>query len=89
MNQVSFIHTFGDVHIYDNHLEQAREQLTREPLPFPTVTIDDAATSLDTFKTEHVTLGEYKPHKTIKADLTVAGGYNKDLHDTDNPEKQA
>ena len=75
-----FIHTFGDLHIYENHIEQAKEQLTREPLPFPTVTIDDAATSLDTFKPEHVTLHDYESHKTIKADLTVAGGFNKDLH---------
>ncbi|MFM2374604.1 MAG: thymidylate synthase, thymidylate synthase [Candidatus Parcubacteria bacterium] len=75
-----FIHTFGDVHIYENHLEQAKEQLAREPKAFPTVTLSDAFTSLDTFRPEHVTLGNYEPHATIKADLTVAGGYNKDMH---------
>jgi thymidylate synthase len=75
-----FIHTFGDVHIYENHIEQAKEQLTRTPRPFPKVTISDEAVSLDTFKPEHVTLEGYDPEKTIKADLTVAGGYNKDLH---------
>jgi thymidylate synthase len=75
-----FIHTFGDVHIYENHIEQAKEQLTRVPRPFPKVTISDEAVSLDTFKPEHVTLEGYDPEKTIKADLTVAGGYNKDLH---------
>lgn len=75
-----FIHTFGDVHIYENHREQAKEQLAREPKVFPTLTIVDAVTSLDTFRTEHVTLTDYEPHGTIKADLTVAGGYNKDLH---------
>lgn len=79
-----FIHTFGDLHIYENHIEQAKEQLTREPLPFPTVTIADEANSLDTFRPEHVELHDYKSHKTIKADLTVAGGYNKDLHNDAN-----
>lgn len=75
-----FIHTFGDVHIYENHIEQAKEQLAREPLPFPKVEISDAVTSLDAFKPEHVELIDYKSHDTIKAELTVAGGYNKDLH---------
>lgn len=75
-----FIHTFGDVHIYENHIEQAKEQLAREPLPFPKVKISDEVTSLDTFKPEHVELIDYKSHDTIKAELTVAGGYNKDLH---------
>ncbi len=75
-----FIHTFGDVHIYENHIEQAKEQLAREPLPFPKVKISDAVTSLDTFRPEHVELIDYQSHDTIKAELTVAGGYNKDLH---------
>lgn len=77
-----FVHTFGDVHIYENHIEQGKEQLTREPLPFPKLKISDAATSLDTFLPEHVELIDYKSHDTIKAELTVAGGYNKDLHGT-------
>lgn len=81
-----FVHTFGDVHIYENHREQAEEQLQREPLPFPKVTISDEATSLDTFRPEHVELEGYKPHKTIKADLTVAGGFNKDIHSKDEGE---
>lgn len=75
-----FVHTFGDVHIYENHIDQAKEQLTREPMPFPTVKIADAATSLDAFRPEHVELVDYKSHDMIKADLTVAGGFNKDLH---------
>ena len=75
-----FIHTFGDVHIYENHLEQAKEQLAREPLPFPQVKISDEVTTLDNFRPEHVELIDYKSHDTIKAELTVAGGYNKDLH---------
>lgn len=75
-----FIHTFGDVHIYENHLEQGKEQLTREPLVFPQVKISDAVTSLETFRPEHVELIGYESHDTIKAELTVAGGFNKDLH---------
>lgn len=75
-----FVHTFGDVHIYENHIEQGKEQLAREPLTFPKVTISDSATSLDTFRPEHVELIDYQSHDTIKAELTVAGGYNKDLH---------
>lgn len=76
-----FIHTFGDVHIYENHIDQAKEQLTRTPLPFPNVTIGDEATSLETFLPDQVSLIDYKSHDSIKAELTVAGGYNKNLHD--------
>lgn len=75
-----FIHTFGDVHIYEKHLDAAKEQLTREPLPFPTVTIDDAVASIDAFRTEHVTLNNYQSHPPIKAELAVVGGYNTKLH---------
>lgn len=70
-----FIHTFGDVHIYENHFEAAREQLKRKPKPFPTVKIDKAATSLESFRPEHVILEGYDPHPPIRAELTVAGGY--------------
>ncbi len=69
-----FIHTFGDVHIYDNHIEQAKEQMSREPMPFPTVTISDEVTSIDNFKPEHVTLNNYESHPPIKAQLAVVGG---------------
>jgi len=69
-----FVHTFGDVHIYANHFEQAREQITREPKPFSTVTINDEVTSLDVFRPEHVTLENYDSHEGIKGDLVVIGG---------------
>jgi thymidylate synthase len=75
-----FVHTFGDVHIYENHIEQAKEQLTREPYAFSKVSISDEVTSLDAFRPEHVTLTDYVSHDPIKAELTVAGGFNKDLH---------
>lgn len=76
-----FIHTFGDVHIYENHIEQAKEQLARAPKEFPRVVLADGFDSLETFRTEHVVLEGYDPHPPIKAELTVAGGYNKDIHD--------
>ena len=72
-----YIHTFGDVHLYENHIAQAKEQLSRAPKPFPQVRIDGAATSLENFRTEHVILEGYDPHPPIKAELTVAGGYRE------------
>ncbi len=75
-----FVHTFGDVHIYGNHKEQAEEQLSREPKAFPTISFTQPFNSLDTFKPEFVQLNNYDPHPPIKAELTVIGGYNKKLH---------
>lgn len=75
-----FVHTFGDVHIYENHKEQALEQLAREPKKFPTVSFTHEFSSLDDFKPEYVSLNDYDAHASIKAELTVAGGYNKKIH---------
>jgi len=72
-----FVHTFGDIHIYEDHLEQVKEQLSREPKPFPTIKISPEARDLDSFRPEHVTLEDYNPHETIKATLTVAGGFDE------------
>ena len=69
-----FIHTFGDVHVYGNHVEQVKEQLKRKPRPFPTVSFNHDFKTLDEFKPEYVTLENYDPHPMIKAELTVAGG---------------
>lgn len=69
-----FIHTFGDVHIYENHIPQVKEQLTREPRPFPKVTIDPSVKKLKDFRPEHVILEGYDPYPMMKAELTVAGG---------------
>lgn len=69
-----FIHTFGDAHIYANHIEAVKEQLKREPKPFPKVKIDPLVKKLKDFRPEHVTLEGYDPHPVIKAELTVAGG---------------
>ena len=68
-----FVHTFGDIHIYEDHFDAAKEQLLREPKPFPHVSISKEATSLDAFKPEHVVLEGYEAHPPIKAEFTVAG----------------
>jgi len=72
-----FIHSLGDAHIYENHIEQVKEQLQREPKPFPKLIISDEATSLDGFKPEMVTLEGYDPHPVLKGEMTVAGGFNE------------
>ncbi len=73
-----FVHTFGDAHIYENHISQVKEQLTREPRPFPKIRITRKLKSIDDFKAEDVELLEYDPYPAMKAELTVAGGlYDK------------
>ena len=69
-----FVHTFGDAHIYENHIEQVKEQLARDPRPFPVVAIDKSVTDIDVFKPDLVTLENYDPHPMLRGDLTVAGG---------------
>ncbi len=69
-----FIHTFGDVHIYENHTEAVKEQLKRKPRSFPTVKIDPSVKSIDDFRPELITLENYDPYPAIKAELTIAGG---------------
>ena len=66
-----FVHTFGDAHLYSNHLEQAREQLQREPRPLPTMTIHGDAGELDEFRYEDFELAGYDPHPHIKAPVAV------------------
>jgi thymidylate synthase len=75
-----FVHTFGDLHIYENHRAAVQEQLSRTPNVLPTLSFSQDFKTLDDFKPEFVKLEGYNPHPTIKAELTVAGGYNKDLH---------
>ena len=65
-----FVHTFGDAHLYLNHLDQAREQLTREPYPFPTMTIADKR-DLFGFEYEDFALEGYQAHPHIKAEVSV------------------
>lgn len=70
-----FIHTYGDVHIYENHIEQFKEQLKRKPRPFPKVTIKGKLNSIEDFTPDKIILEDYNPYPPIKAELTVAGGY--------------
>lgn len=69
-----FIHVYGDIHIYDNHIKQVKEQLKRKPRPFPRVKIVGKVKELSDFKPEMVVLEGYNPYPSIKAELTVAGG---------------
>jgi thymidylate synthase len=66
-----FIHTFGDAHLYLNHLDQAREQLARKPYPLPTMRLDPAMKDIFAFRYEHFTLENYKAHPHIKAEVAV------------------
>ncbi|WP_300464262.1 thymidylate synthase [uncultured Nocardioides sp.] len=66
-----FVHTLGDAHLYLNHLEQARLQLTREPRPLPTLVLDPSVTALDEFELEHIEVAGYDPHPVIKAPIAV------------------
>ncbi len=66
-----FIHTFGDVHLYSNHMEQAALQLTRTPYPLPTMKINPDVKDLFDFKYEDFTLENYQHHAAIKAPVAV------------------
>ncbi len=66
-----FVHTFGDAHLYLNHLEQADLQLSRAPRPLPTMTINPAAKDIFAFRVEDVSLTGYDPHPHIAAPVAV------------------
>jgi thymidylate synthase len=66
-----FVHTFGDLHLYSNHLEQAREQLTREPRPLPLMQLNTEVQNIHDFVFEDFTLENYDPHPHIKAAVAV------------------
>jgi thymidylate synthase len=66
-----FVHTFGDAHLYLNHHDQAREQLTREPRPLPLLHLDPAVRDIDAFTMDSVKISDYDPHPPIKAPIAV------------------
>ena len=66
-----FVHTFGDAHIYSNHVEQAKLQLSRDPRPLPQMRISPEVKSIFDFQYEDFTLENYDPHPHIKADVAV------------------
>lgn len=66
-----FVHTFGDVHLYNNHVEQAELQLSRAPLPLPTMRLNSDVTDIFSFTFEDFTLENYQHHPAIKAPVAV------------------
>jgi thymidylate synthase len=66
-----FIHTFGDVHLYNNHIEQAKEQLSREFRPLPKMKVNSKIKNINEFKYEDFELINYDPHPHIKASVSI------------------
>jgi thymidylate synthase len=66
-----FVHTVGDAHIYNNHLTQVQEQLSRTPRPLPTMKLNKARTTIDEFVYDDFTLEDYHPHPAIKGKVSV------------------
>jgi thymidylate synthase len=66
-----FVHVLGDAHIYLNHVDQVKEQLTREPLPAPTLWLNPDITDITKFTIEDIVLDNYQSHGAIKAEMAV------------------
>lgn len=72
-----FVHTFGDAHIYENHLDQSKEQIKRIPKPFPSLIISPQAKDLNSIQPEHIILEKYQSHPPLRGEFTVAGGFQE------------
>lgn len=66
-----YIHTFGDAHIYENHLDAVRTQLAREPRPLPRLRLDPAIASIDGIRPEQIALDDYNPHPSLRGEVAV------------------
>ncbi|MDD3480639.1 MAG: thymidylate synthase [Patescibacteria group bacterium] len=72
-----FVHTFGDVHIYSNHFEQIKEQISREPKEPPKLKLNPNIKEIGDFKFDDIELVDYDPHPAIKAEIANVGGYDE------------
>lgn len=70
-----FVHTFGDVHLYSNHFEQAKLQLSRDLKPLPKIKLNPAIKDINDFKYEDIEIIDYNPHPAIKAEIANIGGF--------------
>lgn len=70
-----FVHTFGDVHIYSNHFDAVKEQLSRNPKPFPEMKINPEIKDINEFKYEDFRIENYDPYSAIKAEIANIGGF--------------
>jgi thymidylate synthase len=71
LKQGEFIHSLGDAHIYNNHFDAVKEQLSREPLPSPTLWLNPEVKDIDSFTMDDIKLVDYKSHDAIKAEMAV------------------
>ena len=67
----TFVHTLGDAHLYNNHLEQSALQITREPMPLPHLKLNETITSIDDFTYEDIEIVDYHHHPHIKAPISI------------------
>lgn len=66
-----FVHSIGDAHVYTNHVEALKEQLTREPRPFPVLKVNESVKKIDGFTYEDFTIEGYNPYSTIQMKMAV------------------